>query len=263
MVFYGDEWALTEGVKGVMQYCWPEVEMVSVSGVSALESAVYQDPRAGVLLCLRPHMNVPVLDALRPLLRGRVVSVVSAGVLFSDRMVARGLGYREPVNAEALEAWLPGSVSVRGSHPLEMFMQEVERDTGWRRWQERRGKALNEMSAERTRHLLNELRGYMVTALPEGVSLRQWFILCRFAEGLSGAEVSQMTGLKEKTVSLYRRQTLKQLGMERVKCGMGLYRAVQVRESLQIYPGGVRRENEVRKENKRMVGNKGGVSEWR
>lgn len=235
VVFYGDEWALTEGVKGVMQSFWPEVEMVSVSELSALEEMVWRYPRAGVLLCLRPHVNVPVLDALRPFLKGRVVRVVSPGVWFSDRMAACGLGYQEPVSMESLEPWLPDRLRMgKRNHPLGTFMQELERDAGWHT---KRRKALNEMSPERTLLLLKEIRRYTVTALPEGVTLQRWFILCRFAEGLTGAEVAQMTGLKVKTVSMYRRQTLKMLGMEWVKCGMGLYRAVQLRESLQIYPG--------------------------
>lgn len=240
VVFYGDEWALTEGLKGVMQFNWPEVTMISVSELADLEDVVWRYPRAGVLLCLRPHVNVPVLDALRPLLRGRVVRVVSRQVWFSDIIAACGLGYREPVSTELLEAWLPDrQKSGRLSHPLDPFMQEVEKSMSWKQWQVRFGKTLNEMNPERTRYLLKEIRGYTMTALPAGVTLRQWFILCYFANGMTGAEVAQLTGLKEKTLSLYRRQTLRMLGMDRVKCGMGLYRAILVRESLQEYPRSV------------------------
>ncbi|EMI7380143.1 hypothetical protein V6973_004090 [Salmonella enterica] len=237
VVFYGEDWALTEGVRGGMQFNWPEVTMMSVSDLAELEYVVWRYPRAGILLCLRPHVNVPVLDALRPLLKGRVVKVVSREVWFSDITAACALGYSEPVSTELLEAWLPDRLRLgRQGHPLESFIQDVVRSLGWKQWQVRLGKTLNEMSPERTRYLLKEIRGYTMTALPAGVTLQQWFILCHFANGMTGAGVAQVTGLKEKTLSLYRRHTLRMLGMDRVKCGMGLYRAIQVRESLQEYP---------------------------
>ncbi|EKB5042528.1 hypothetical protein JZA59_004756 [Salmonella enterica] len=66
--------------------------------------------------------------------------------------------------------------------------------------------------------------------------MRQWFILCRLAEGMKGGEVALLTGLKEKTVSVYRRHVLAELGMETVVRGMPLYRGVLVREVLQRYP---------------------------
>ncbi|EGU0498786.1 hypothetical protein JEB49_004636, partial [Salmonella enterica] len=50
--------------------------------------------------------------------------------------------------------------------------------------------------------------------------------------------VASLTGLKEKTVSLYRHQALSGLGMEGEKSGMVLYRGVLVQEELQRYPGG-------------------------
>lgn len=53
-----------------------------------------------------------------------------------------------------------------------------------------------------------------------------------------GGQVAALTGLQEKTVSLYRRHVLCALGMEEVKSGMPLYRGVMVRESLQRYPSG-------------------------
>ncbi|HFZ7973824.1 TPA: LuxR C-terminal-related transcriptional regulator, partial [Salmonella enterica subsp. enterica serovar Birkenhead] len=92
------------------------------------------------------------------------------------------------------------------------------------------------MSRSRTARLVRDIRQEALRRLPGTVNARQWFILCCLAEGMKGGEVAALTGLKEKTVSLYRRHALAALGMETVVRGMPLYRGVLVREGLQRYP---------------------------
>ncbi|HDD2124068.1 TPA: hypothetical protein PAP86_004378 [Salmonella enterica] len=87
------------------------------------------------------------------------------------------------------------------------------------------------MSRSRTARLVRDIRQEALRRLPGTVNARQWFILCCLAEGMKGGEVAALTGLKEKTVSLYRRHVLAALGMETVVRGMPLYRGV-----LQRYP---------------------------
>lgn len=108
VVVYGDEWAVTAAVCSLVSQRWPQAVVERASGLSALLQTLRRHGTAGVLLCLRPHEHIPVLDALAPLLRGRVVRVVSPVVWYSDRMVLGWLGYRPAVSTPALQAWLPG-----------------------------------------------------------------------------------------------------------------------------------------------------------
>ncbi|EBQ2955510.1 hypothetical protein BCA43_22185 [Salmonella enterica] len=236
MVLYGDEWPLAAAVAGLVRAGWPDAETVVAESPDALSLQLWQHPSAGVLLCLRPHESLPVLDALCPLLHGRVVRVVSPTLWYSDRVVLGYLGYRRGVMAGELEGWLPGKASpdVRGkAHPLGEFMEALKRGEG-----RKTGRGPGAMSRRRTEILVKEVRSAALRLLPAGVTSRQWFILCQFAQGRKGGEVASLTGLKEKTVSLYRHQALSGLGMEGEKSGMVLYRGVLVQEELQRYPGG-------------------------
>ncbi|HFV9801098.1 TPA: hypothetical protein ACIU9R_004333 [Salmonella enterica subsp. enterica serovar Birkenhead] len=100
VVVYGDEWAVTAAVCSLVSQRWPRAVVERASGLSALVQTLRRHGTAGVLLCLRPHEHIPVLDALTPLLRGRVVRVVSPVVWYSDRMVLGWLGYRPAVTSE-------------------------------------------------------------------------------------------------------------------------------------------------------------------
>ncbi|ECT1023548.1 hypothetical protein DPO11_26925 [Salmonella enterica] len=235
----GDDWTLSAAVRGLISAQWPEV-ITKDAAPEAIPALLERFPQAGVLLCLRPHEHLPWLDSLCPLLWDRAVRVVSPTVWYSDRMVLSCLGYRRAVSRDALSGWLPGGRCTgrcKESHPLSGFMDEVMRGA------ERSGlgQSLPEpgrMSRERTARLVREVRKESQRMLPAQVTAQQWFILCRLTEGLKGGEVALLTGLREKTVSLYRRHALCALGMEEVKSGMPLYRGVMVRESLQRYPSG-------------------------
>ncbi|EGB0328379.1 TPA: hypothetical protein ACIVON_004225 [Salmonella enterica subsp. enterica serovar Poona] len=234
VVVYGDEWAVTAAVCSLMAQWWPQAVVERASGLSALVQTLRRYGVVGVLLCLRPHENIPVLDALAPLLRGRVVRVVSPVVWYSDRMVLGWLGYRPAVSTQALESWLPGREKERqGAHPLGSFMDALMQQGAVTEAVDVRPGV---MSRLRTARLVSEIRKESLRRLPGTVSVRQWFILCRLAEGMKGGEVALLTGLKEKTVSVYRRHVLAELGMETVVRGMPLYRGVLVREVLQRYP---------------------------
>ncbi|ECL5469466.1 hypothetical protein LLH66_004682 [Salmonella enterica] len=207
-----------------------------MSSLSALVQTLRQHGTAGVLLCLYPHEHIPVLDALGPLLRGRVVRVVSQVVWYSDRMVLGWLGYRPAVSTQALQAWLPGrekGEGRNGSHPLAGFMDALMQQGAVTAPVNVR---IGVMSRAQTARLVRDIRKEALRRLPGTVSARQWFILCCLAEGMKGGEVASLTGLNEKTVSLYRRHALAALGMETVVRGMPLYRGVLVREVLQRYP---------------------------
>ncbi|HGP0778347.1 TPA: hypothetical protein ACLFMB_004466 [Salmonella enterica subsp. diarizonae serovar 61:l,v:1,5,7] len=144
------------------------------------------------------------------------------------------LGYRPAVSTQALQTWLPGREKERlDAHPLAGFMDALMQ--------------LGEMtvpvnaspggmSRSRTARLVRDIRKEALRRLPGTVNARQWFILCCLVEGMKGGEVAALTGLKEKTVSLYRRHALAALGMETVVRGIPLYRGVLVREGLQRYP---------------------------
>ncbi|EKF3854794.1 hypothetical protein OZL72_001700 [Salmonella enterica] len=234
VVVYGDEWAVTSAVCSLVALQWPRAVVERVSGLSTLVQILQRHASAGVLLCLRPHEHIPVLDVLTPLLRGRVVRVVSPVVWYSDRMVLGWLGYRPAVSTQALQAWLPGREKGRsGSHPLAGFMDVLMHQGAV---------TVNVMpgvmSWSRTARLVRDIRQESLRRLPGTVNARQWFTLCCFAEGMKGSEVAAQTGLKEKTVSLYRRHALAALGMETVVRGMPLYRGILVREMLQQYPAG-------------------------
>ncbi|HEC8685143.1 TPA: hypothetical protein R4C62_004597 [Salmonella enterica subsp. enterica serovar Oranienburg] len=232
VVVYGDEWAVTAAVCSLMAQWWPQAVVERASGLSALVQTLRRYGVVGVLLCLRPHENIPVLDALAP--RGRVVRVVSPVVWYSDRMVLGWLGYRPAVSTQALESWLPGREKERqGAHPLGSFMDALMQQGAVTEVVDVRPGV---MSRLRTARLVSEIRKESLRRLPGTVSVRQWFILCRLAEGMKGGEVALLTGLKEKTVSVYRRHVLAELGMETVVRGMPLYRGVLVREVLQRYP---------------------------
>ncbi len=203
VVVYGDEWAVTAAVCSLVSQRWPQAVVERASGLSALVQTLRRHGTAGVLLCLRPHEHIPVLDAMTPLLRGRMVRVVSPVVWYSDRMVLGWLGYRPAVSTQALQTWLPGREKERlDAHPLAGFMDALMQ--------------LGEMtvpvnaspgvmSRSRTARLVRDIRKEALRRLPGTVNARQWFILCCLAEGMKGGEVAALTGLKEKTVSLYRR----------------------------------------------------------
>ncbi|HAG0018025.1 TPA: hypothetical protein G8O67_005456 [Salmonella enterica] len=237
----GDDWTLSAAVRALISAQWPEV-ITKDAAPEEVPALLGRFPGAGVLLCLRPHEHLPWLDSLCPLLWDRTVRVVSPTVWYSDRMVLSCLGYPRAVSTDTLVAWLPGRVtqsvvSRKESHPLSGFMDEVMRGAG----KSGVGQSLPEpgrMSRERTARLVREVRKESQRMLPAQVTAQQWFILCRLTEGLKGGEVALLTGLREKTVSLYRRHALCALGMEEVKSGMPLYRGVRVRESLQRYPSG-------------------------
>ncbi|EKB2676927.1 hypothetical protein ONW92_004083 [Salmonella enterica] len=238
VVIPGDDWTLTAAVSGLVSEEWPGVITETVCSPGELSVMLRRYPSAGVLLCLRPHESLPCLDSLCPLLWGRAVQVVSPTVWYSDRVVLGYLGYRRAVSTDALSAWLPGrrvSGRRKEEHPLSGFMDEVMRSA-------ERGRGAQvlpapvRMSRTRTARLIREVQKESLRMLPAQVTARQWFILCRLAEGMKGGQVADLTGLKEKTISLYRRHVLCSLGMEEVKSGMPLYRGVMVRESLQRYP---------------------------
>ncbi|EBS3610700.1 hypothetical protein DPD44_22640 [Salmonella enterica subsp. enterica serovar Poona] len=84
VVVYGDEWAVTAAVCSLVSQRWPRAVVERASGLSALVQTLRRHGTAGVLLCLRPHEHIPVLDALTPLLRGRVVRVVSPVVRLQE-----------------------------------------------------------------------------------------------------------------------------------------------------------------------------------
>ncbi|HGG6757316.1 TPA: hypothetical protein ACJG9G_005517 [Salmonella enterica subsp. enterica serovar Java] len=222
VVVYGDEWAVTAAVCSLVSQRWPRAVVERASGLSALVQT------------LRPHEHIPVLDAMTPLLRGRMVRVVSPVVWYSDRMVLGWLGYRPAVSTQALQAWLPGREKERpDAHPLAGFMDALMQQGAVTAPV---NASPGVMSRSRTARLVRDIRQEAQRRLPGTVNARQWFILCRLAEGMKGGEVAALTGLKEKTVSLYRRHALAALGMETVVRGMPLYRGVLVREVLQRYP---------------------------
>ncbi|ECJ2556699.1 hypothetical protein M9472_003338 [Salmonella enterica] len=234
VVVYGDEWAVTAAVCSLVSQRWSRAVVERASGLSALVQTLRWHGAAGVLLCLRPHEHIPVLDALTPLLRGRVVRVVSPVVWYSDRMVLGWLGYRPAVSTQALQAWLPGREKERhDAHPLAGFMDALMQQGAVTAPV---NASPGVMSRSRTARLVRDIRQEALRRLPGTVNARQWFILCCLAEGMKGGEVAALTGLKEKTVSLYRRHALAALGMETVVRGMPLYRGVLVREGLQRYP---------------------------
>lgn len=233
VVIYGDEWAVTAAVCSLVAQRWPRVVVVRASRLAKLVQILQKHGAAGVLLCLRPHEHIPLLDALAPLLRGRVVRVVSPVVWYSDRMVLGWLGYRPAVSTQALQVWLPGRENERHDvHPLAGFMDALMQQGAVTAPV---NVSLGIMSRSRTTRLIRNIRKEAQRRLPETVSAQQWFILCCFAEGMKGSEVAALTGLKDKTVSLYRRYVLAALGMETVVRGMPLYRGVHVREGLQRY----------------------------
>lgn len=237
VVILGDDWTLTAAVRGLISERWPDV-ITKDAGREDLTFLLAQFPQAGVLLCLRPHENLPWLDSLCPVLWDRAVRVVSPTVWYSDRMVLGYLGYRRAVSTEALVGWLPGRRErSKEVHPLSEFMEAVIRGAE----KSRDGYVLpapGRISRTRTAKLVREVQKESLRMLPAQVTARQWFILCRLTEGMKGGQVAALTGLREKTISLYRRHVLCELGMEEVKSGMPLYRGVMVRESLQRYPSG-------------------------
>ncbi|HDN6544806.1 TPA: hypothetical protein ACWPAS_004327 [Salmonella enterica] len=240
VVILGEDWTLTAAVRGLISERWPGVVTAEAGSPAGLSAWLERYPAAGVLLCLRPHESLPWLDSLSPLLWDRAVRVVSPTVWYSDRMVLGYLGYRRAVSTDTLTGWLPGRQGAgrcKGGHPLSGFMDEVVRGAEKRRG----GKELpvpGRMSRTRTACLVREVQKESLRMLPAQVTARQWFILCRLTDGMKGGQVAALTGLQEKTVSLYRRHVLCALGMEEVKSGMPLYRGVMVRESLQRYPSG-------------------------
>ncbi|HAK3334479.1 TPA: hypothetical protein H2A59_005087 [Salmonella enterica] len=239
VVILGEDWTLTAAVRGLISERWPGVVTAEAGSPAGLSAWLERYPAAGVLLCLRPHESLPWLDSLSPLLWDRAVRVVSPTVWYSDRMVLSCLGYRRAVSTDALSGWLPGrrAGKRKGAHPLSGFMAEVMRGAEKRRG----GQELpvpGRMSRTRTACLVREVQKESQRMLPAQVTARQWFILCRLTDGMKGGQVAALTGLQEKTVSLYRRHVLCALGMEEVKSGMPLYRGVMVRESLQRYPSG-------------------------
>lgn len=229
VVILGDDWTLTAAVRGLISERWPGVETVVTGSPDGLSVCLCRYPAAGVLLCLRPHEHLPWLDSLCPLLWNRVVRVVSPTVWYSDRMVLSYLGYRRAISVDKLGAWLRGN---KEEHPLSGFMDEVicSSEMSWG------GEELpppGRMSRTRTAKLVREVQKESLRMLPAQVTARQWFILCCLAKGMKGGQVAVLMGLKEKTISLYRRHVLCALGMKEVKSGMPLYRSVMVRESLQ------------------------------
>ncbi|HAF5680548.1 TPA: hypothetical protein ACJGSF_005522 [Salmonella enterica subsp. enterica serovar Muenchen] len=66
VVVYGDEWAVTAAVCSLVSQRWPQAVVERASGLSALVQTLRRHGAAGVLLCLRPHEHIPVLDALTP-----------------------------------------------------------------------------------------------------------------------------------------------------------------------------------------------------
>ncbi|EBW6363663.1 hypothetical protein DPU24_23200 [Salmonella enterica subsp. enterica serovar Oranienburg] len=64
VVVYGDEWAVTAAVCSLMEAWWPQAVVERASGLPALVQTLRRYGAAGVLLCLRPHEHIPVLDAL-------------------------------------------------------------------------------------------------------------------------------------------------------------------------------------------------------
>ncbi|HGB4837979.1 TPA: hypothetical protein ACIVKX_002842 [Salmonella enterica subsp. enterica serovar Jangwani] len=144
------------------------------------------------------------------------------------------LGYRPAVSTQALQAWLPGREKERlDTHPLAGFMDALMQQGAVTAPV---NASPGGMSRLRTARLVRDIRQEALRRLPGTVNARQWFILCCLAEGMKGGKVAALTGLKEKTVSLYRRHALAALGMETVVRGMPLYRGVLVREGLQRYP---------------------------
>ncbi|EHK2737263.1 hypothetical protein J9K13_004879 [Salmonella enterica] len=238
VLVYGDDWTLASGVSGLVAARWLNVSVEFVPGFVNLVQALQEDPSAGVLLCLRAHEHIPVLDALRPLIRGRVVRVVSSTVWYSDRVVLHALGYRPAEKPEVLLETQTKAFRHRAENEcfLDGFMDELVRQGG------RKQPELvcaGEMSSRRTAALLCDIRRTAVMMLPPELPEGQWLVLCYFAQGLRGKEVAMITGLQEKTVSLYKRWALVALGMEEVRSVLPLYRGVLVREALQCYPAGI------------------------
>ncbi|EOA1534665.1 LuxR C-terminal-related transcriptional regulator [Salmonella enterica subsp. enterica serovar Braenderup] len=227
VVILGDDWTLTAAVRGLISERWPGVETAETGSPDGLSVCLRRYPAAGVLLCLRPHESLPWLDSLCPLLWNRVVRVVSPTVWYSDRMVLGYLGYRRAISVDELGAWLGGN---KEEHPLSGFMDEVMCSAESCR---SAPPPPGRMSRTRTAKLVREVQKESQRMLPTQVTARQWFILCCLAKGMKGGQVAALMGLKEKTISLYRRHVLCALGMEEVKSGMPLYRSVMVRESLQ------------------------------
>ncbi|EDI1752637.1 hypothetical protein GD488_24450 [Salmonella enterica] len=238
VVILGDDWTLTAAVQGLISEGWPGGGTAVVSSPDGLSVCLRRYPTAGVLLCLRPHESLPWLDSLCPLLWNRAVRVVSPTVWYSDRIVLGYLGYRRAVSVDALCAWLPGRLVAgrrKEDHPLSGFMDEVM-CSAKRGWGGQELPVPGRMSRMRTAKLVREVQKESLRILPAQVTAQQWFILCCLTEGMKGGQVASLTGLKEKTISLYRRHVLCALGMAEVRNGMLLYRSVVVRESLQRYP---------------------------
>ncbi|EBW6363118.1 hypothetical protein DPU24_20280 [Salmonella enterica subsp. enterica serovar Oranienburg] len=235
VVVYGDDWTLASGVSGLVAARWLNVSVEFVPGFVNLVQTLQEDPSAGLLLCLRAHEHIPVLDALRPLIPGRGVRVVSSTVWYSDRVVLHALGYRPAERPEDLldtqnKAFRHG---LENKCFLDGFMNELVRQGGRDQPEQ---VCAGEMSRRRTAALLWDIRRTAVMMLPAELPEGQWLVLCYFAQGLRGKEVAMITGLQEKTVSLYRRRALAALGMEEVRGGLPLYRGVLVREVLRCYP---------------------------
>lgn len=239
LLFYGEVWALTEGVRSMTAREEPGLHTEVVYSLAVLESALLRHPGAGVVLCLCPHRNVVVLDRLRPLLSGCHVRVLSETDYWSDRTVLDYLGYGELNVTVRLSEMLRGRGKWEG-HPLETLVREVENGTDEREkrlpaWPSHRRPEPGVPVWIRMVWLVQMIRDYGRKKRPGGMSGRHYGVLCQLSEGDSVQVLSAVLGIQEKTVSTYRREGLKLLGMEE-KGGYVLYHGIQVREELQREP---------------------------
>ncbi|QPR29438.1 hypothetical protein I6G97_07685 [Edwardsiella hoshinae] len=244
VLFYGDAWAVTQAVRHVVTVMSPRVTTEIATSVAQLMKLLRQRQQAGVVLCLRPHECVELLDRLREPLRGRAVQIVSETVYYSDLAVLAALGYGTPL---ALDTLIPWVKAIRGlatgapqtEYPLAAFMARCQRR--WRKGATRQARVRLLEGESRARQqarsgrLVQMIRREGGRWLPQGVSTRQWVIVRCLSEGMSPTAVAARMGVQKKTVSVYKQRVLMLLSGGDRRRERVLFRGIVVKEALQRY----------------------------
>ena len=211
---YSPNWVMVNALSALSQK--PGHEVTVFHTVTSLLMAVRLCPPNGVLLALRPHEHVFLLQQLRQCAARSQLIVVSACFYYADRMIAHFMGQIRLVERSEVMAGYPACT------PMDWVMHPS---------------LCLPLSTRRLKHmssavLLRQLNQYLSVGLSRcGLSVLRYPLFVRgFAMGTPPVVMARQLNLCEKTVYSYRARVMRCLHLPRSAHS----RTVALMRSLQV-----------------------------